>query len=292
MTKILVTGATGRLGRKTLEFLLDRVPASQIAALARDPQKLNDLAERGVNVRQGDYLDQASLERAFAGVERLLFVSTVMFTDVMAQHRNIIAAAKIAGVKHIVYTAIQRREGSGVTISQVSKMDADTEAALADIDAEVTIVRNSMYMDYFPVVLGPEALRHIRVPSRDTPAAFVTISDLAKANAVILSSDGHGGRTYTLNSGVAVSMTGIGQILSGVTGQPVPFNDISVAEFVAERVAGGLPQPYAEFMSEWFQAIAGGNFAETSDDLAQILGHPPMTPAEFLPIFYAEIAKA
>lgn len=288
MAKILVTGATGALGRQTLEFLLSRVPASDVAALARDPQKLDDLAQRGVDVRRGDYLDQTSLERAFAGIERLMFISTVMFTDVMAQHRNIIAAAQAAGVKHIVYTAIQRREGSDYKISQVSDMDAQTEAALAEVNAEVTIVRNAMYMDMMPFALGSEALKSLRVPTGDTPAAFVTRRDLGEANAIILTTDGHGGRTYTFSGGVAVTMADIAKILSGVAGQPVQFEDVSVNEYIAERVAAGLPEPFAAFLSNWFQAIAAGEFADVSGDLAQVLGRQPVTPQEFLPTVFQE----
>jgi NAD(P)H dehydrogenase (quinone) len=288
MAKILVTGATGALGRQTLEFLLSRVPASDVAALARDPQKLEDLAQRGVDVRRGDYLDQASLERAFAGIDRLMFISTVMFTDVMAQHRNIIAAAQAAGVKHIVYTAIQRREGSDFKISQVSDMDAQTEAALAAVNVDVTIVRNAMYMDMLPSILCVDASKRIRVPTCDTPAAFVSRRDLGEANAVILTTEGHGGRTYTFSGGVAVSMTDIAKILSTAPGQPVQFEDVSVDEFVTERVAAGLPEPVAVFLSNWFQAIAVGEFADVSGDLAQVLGRPPVTPQEFLPTAFLE----
>ncbi len=157
MAKILVTGATGGLGSQTLDALLDRAPASDIAALARDPQKLAELARRGVDVRQVDYFDRASLEKAFDGIERLMFISTVMFTDVVEQHRNIIDAAAAAGVKRIVYSAIQRSEGSAFKIPQVTDLDGYTEAALAKVDAETTVLRNAIYMESLPAAAWPRS---------------------------------------------------------------------------------------------------------------------------------------
>jgi NAD(P)H dehydrogenase (quinone) len=110
--RILVTGASGGLGRQVMEFLLDRVPAGLVAALTRNPGSLADLAGRGVSVRVGDYFDPASLEQAFQGVQKLLLVSAMAFTDAKTAHRNVISAAKIAGVRHVHYTAIQRHPGS------------------------------------------------------------------------------------------------------------------------------------------------------------------------------------
>jgi NAD(P)H dehydrogenase (quinone) len=116
MSKYLVTGATGRLGSQVVEFLLQRVPANQIVALTREGKKLQHLSERGIEVREGDYHDPRLLEQAFKGVERLLLVSALAFTDVVAQHSNVIEAAKQSGVRHIIYTAIQRVEGGAFEI--------------------------------------------------------------------------------------------------------------------------------------------------------------------------------
>jgi NAD(P)H dehydrogenase (quinone) len=117
MKRILVTGATGHLGRGIVEHLLKLKPSSEIAVLARDPAKAVDLSAKGVEVRRGDYFDLESLKRAFAGVGKLMFVSTVTFTDGLTQHRNVVAAAKAAGVEHVHYTSIQHREGSNFVIS-------------------------------------------------------------------------------------------------------------------------------------------------------------------------------
>jgi NAD(P)H dehydrogenase (quinone) len=111
MPAILVMGATGGLGGQVVEFLLRRVCAENIVALACDPAKLQSFAERGVKIRGGDYSDTDSLERTISRVEKLLLVSARAFTDAAAQHANVIEAAKRAGVRHLHYTAIQQSEG-------------------------------------------------------------------------------------------------------------------------------------------------------------------------------------
>jgi len=283
VTKILVTGSTGGLGRQTIEFLLKRVPAMQVAALARDPARLADLAARGVDVRQGDYFDQASLTTAFRGIDRLFFISAPSFTDMVTQHRNIIAAAMAAGVPHIVYTGIQRREGSGTIIDQVTSTEAATEDLLASSGAKITILRNATYMDALPFLLGPNALTEIRLPAAQGAAAFVSRRDLAEASAVVLTTAGHSGKTYS----IAVTMDDIAALLSPIAGLPVRYTDLPVATFIAERTATGLPEPVSVFLSSWMQAIAAGEFAQISGDLEHLTGHPAITPAEMLPSLFA-----
>ena len=287
MTQILVTGATGALGRQTLNFLLQCISPEQIAALARDPAKLADLAARGVDVRQGDYHDRASLEAAFKGIDRLFFISAPSFTNMVEQHRNIVAAATAAGVPHIVYTGIQRREGSGFVMDQVTATENATEEMLAASGAGITVLRNATYMDALPFLLGPKALNEIRVPAGKGASAFVARRDLGEASAVVLSTEGHIGKTYTLTGGVAVTMDEIAAILSQIAGHTVRYTDVSVATFIEERVAAGLPEPVGVFLASWMQAIAAGEFATVSGDLERLIGHPAVTPAALLPTLFA-----
>lgn len=287
MTKILVTGATGGLGRQTLDFLLQRVPPVRIAALARDPVKLADLAARGVDVRQGDYHDRASLKAAFQGIDRLFFISAPSFTNMVEQHRNIVAGAMAAGVQHIVYTGIQRREGSGFVMDQVTATENATEEMLAASGAGITVLRNATYMDALPFLLGPKALNEIRVPAGKGASAFVARRDLGEASAVVLSTEGHMGKTYTLSGGVAVTMDEIAAILSQIAGRTIRYTDVSVATFIKERVAAGLPEPVGVFLASWMQAIAAGEFATVSSDLERLIGHPAVTPAALLPTLFA-----
>lgn len=285
--KVLVTGATGGLGRQTLEFLLERIPASQIAALARDPNKLNDFSARGVEVRQGDYFEQASLEAAFQGIGRLFFISAPSFTDMLKQHYNIVTAAMAAKIPHIVYTGIQRREDSDVVIDQVTATENATEAMLAASGAEITILRNATYMEALPFLLGSTAMTEIRVPAGQGAAAFATRRDLAEASAVVLTTEGHGGKTYTLSGGIAVTMDDIAGILSVIADRPIPYTNVQRETFIAERTAAGLPEPVSAFLASWMQAIACGDFAAVSGDLELLIGHPAATPSEMLPTLFA-----
>src|SRR5680860_838392 len=107
---ILVTGASGQLGKLVVENLLQRVPSGQVAGLVRDESKVTDLKAKGVDIRVGDYHDPASLESAFEGVDKLLFISSADFNDRLRQHKNVIDAAKKAGVKHVFYTGVKMKD--------------------------------------------------------------------------------------------------------------------------------------------------------------------------------------
>jgi NAD(P)H dehydrogenase (quinone) len=288
MNKILVTGATGHLGRETLEFLLKQVPASQLVALARDPAKLADLAERGVDVRAGDYFDPESLSRAFEGIDKVLLVSAVAFTDRITQHRNVIAAAKAAGVKQLVYTSIQRKAGSSFSISMVTESDKATEQAIKDSGIAYTILRNTLYLDAVPLILGNAVLDEgVRVPGGSGQAPLAVRSELAEANALVLTQAVHENKTYTLGASETFSFADVAAVLSEIKARPLPYADITVQQFIDEKVAGGFPAPAAVFLAEWIQAVAVGEFTEVTGDLERLIGRKPTGYREFLQASYA-----
>ena len=279
---VMVTGASGALGRQVVEFLLERLPPDRVAALARRPESLDDLARRGVSVRGGDYHDPERLEPAFHGVDKLLLVSATAFTDAQAAHRGVIHAARAAGVRHLHYTAIQRRPGSSFTIAQVTDWDADAEKELAGSGLAATVLRNTMYLDSVDDLIGdlsPD--RVIRVPAGHARAALATRRDIAAATAAVLATDGHEGRTYTLAGTSAVSLDHIAAALGEVTGAPVTYRDTPVESYVSARVQAGMPEPVARFTADWFQAIAAGEFAAPGD-IEALTGRPPTPLAAFL----------
>ena len=280
MSKLLVTGATGGLGSHVVEFLLRRVPAVNIVALARDPTKLRAIAEKGVEVRAGDYFDVASLERAFSGVEKLLLVSAPAFTDAMTQHANVIEASKRTGVRHLHYVSLQRAEGSTVEIPRVTQWEQETETLLKTSALAVTILRNTMYFDTLPFGKNVTDIG-IRVPAGHGLAAFASRRDLAEGAAAILSGDGHEGKMYTLGGGEAVGMADIAAAMSEATGRALDYRDVSVAKFVEARIKEGFPPPVATFFAAWFQAIAAGEFSEVTGDLERIIGRRPQTAHDF-----------
>lgn len=291
MNKILVTGASGGLGRGIVENLLLRMPSSRIAVLARDPAKVDDFRKKGVEVRVGDYADTASLNAAFQDIEKLMFVSTTAFSDALTQHRNVIAAAKRAGVGHVHYTGIQRPAESTYVISQVSEWEKETEKALAESGLAVTLLRNTMYFDALPFMLGPNIHREgVRAPAGSRKAALAARSDLAEGAAVVLAGGNHQGKTYNFGGSEALSMAEIAAVLSGVFGRSLPYLDLPADEFVAARIDEGAPAVAASFFAEWFGAIAAGEFAEVSGDLETMLGRPPLTAAQVFPLLFANAA--
>jgi NAD(P)H dehydrogenase (quinone) len=279
---IMVTGASGHLGRQVLEFLLDRVPASRVAALARQPAALAGFAQSGVTVRYGDYRDPGSLEPAFRDVDKLLLVSATAFTDVKTAHRNVVQAAKAAGVGHLHYTAIQRRPGSRFVIPQVTEWDEYTEKELQASGLDVTVLRNSQYLDSLDDLIGDLAPdRVIRVPAGHAVTAQATRRDIAEATAAVLATSGHAGHSYTLAGSRAVSLADITAILAEVTGSPVTYQDTPVEDYVSDRVRAGMPETAARFTAAWFQAIAAGEFASPGD-IERLTGRPPTPVRAFL----------
>jgi len=283
MSKILVTGASGRLGRLTLEHLLERRPATELVGLARDPEKAADLAAQGIEIRTGDYFDYDSLTRAFADVEKLLLVPTHAFTDRATQHANVIAAAEEAGVRHLVYTPIIRRAGSEHELPHVTEPDAFTLQTLEASGLRTTILGHPPYIENFRDYIGDAAFESgVRVPAGDGKAAAASRADLAEAQAVVLTDPGHEGKAYALHGAPAVSFSDVAEILSEIRGAAVPYIPLSDEEYRAQLAAGGLPGPVAEFVLSWIDAINRGEWDDQPGDLERLLGRRPTTSAELL----------
>ncbi|WP_341963622.1 SDR family oxidoreductase [Pseudomonas sp. RC10] len=287
MSKILVTGATGALGGLTVQALLHRVSADRVVALVRDGSRVAHLRDQGVEVRQGDYQDRASLLSAFQGIDALLLVSAVAFTDRLAQHVNVIEAAKAAGVRHVVYTSIQRKPGSSFNIDGVTESDIATEQALKDSGLNYTILRNGLYFEALGFLLGEDVLsKGVHVVEGEGKGALVTRGDLAEANAVVLTQAGHENAIYTLGASEAVSFREIATELSALHDEPVVYSPVSADQFVADLIDAGLPPAVAEFQAQWEMAVAHGEFAEVSGDLERLIGRKPVGYREYLRAAY------
>ncbi|TCU18251.1 SDR family oxidoreductase [Rhizobium sullae] len=283
MGKILVTAASGYLGRKTLQHLLKRRPASDLIGLARDPQKAADLAAQGIEIRKGDYFDYDSLLNAFADVEKLMLISCAPFTDRNTQHYNAITAARQAGVKHVAYTAIIRREGSNFNLSECTAPDIFAEQTLKASGLTYTIVRQPAFLETFQFQFGDKVYeKGLRVPAGDSKQAPASREDIAEAQAVVLTEEGHDNKTYSLTGEPAVSYAEIAQILSDARGVPVPLIPVTDEEYMANYAAEGLPEPYAAFALEWVHAANLGEWGDLTGDLERLIGHKPLTTAEYL----------
>ncbi|TFB28494.1 NAD-dependent epimerase/dehydratase family protein [Pedobacter alluvionis] len=282
--KVLVTGVTGSIGKATVEQLLKKgIPASQIIGLSRKKEQIKDLAAKGIEVRFGDYLDYDSLLRAFEGIDKVMLTSAVAFTDRSTQHFNAITAARQAGVKHLVYMAIMRKEGSGRIMPEVTESDLFTEQVLKSSGIDYTIVYHPPFMDVLSLYFDPNPYENgIKVPASNGKMAPATRDELAEAHAIILSTPGHTNKTYSLGGSHLVSFAGIAKILAEIKGQAVPFTTITTAQYIDGIMANGVPRQVAEFITAWVTAIDEGEFEYQSGDLERLLGRKTKTYQAYL----------
>lgn len=282
-TKILVTGASGGIGRKTLLQLLVRRPARDLIGLARDPAKAADLSERGIEIRQGDYLDRASLARAFSGVDKLMLTSTHAFTDRNAAHGNAIDAAVEAGVKHVVFMPVHRKPGSTFTMKEITAEDAFTIQKLRASGLAYTLAEHPPFIDTLVGYLGPNPYETgIRITAGNGKLAPATRDDLAAAHAAILTGDGHENKTYTLTGGQAISFADLAAIFSEISGKPVPYIPVSRDEYVAHmKEVTHAPDFVVEFLCTWVDGMNAGEWQDVTADLETLIGRKPTTAADY-----------
>jgi NAD(P)H dehydrogenase (quinone) len=262
---IVITGVTGILGRVIVEDLLGRVPASELAALVRDPAKAADLAERGIDVRRGDYDDPESLRAAFDGADVLMFVSSPDITPGARprHHGNVIDAAKAAGVGRIVYTsAVGAQDGQGFLADHTV-----TEGLLRDSGVPHTVLRNTFYMSVMvnPGLRDVVEAGELRAADGGQPVNFATIRDLGVAAAETVAGDGHEGAVYELR-GPLWTLADLARTAGEVAGTPVEYKAVPVEEIGPSGFVHAL--------------IASGLFSEPSDDLEKLLGRPSTTMPE------------
>jgi NAD(P)H dehydrogenase (quinone) len=282
--RILVTGVTGLIGKATVEHLLKKgIPANQIIGLSRKKEPIEDLAAKGVEVRFGDYFDYDSLLRAFEGIDKLMLTSTVAFTDRSTQHFNAITAARQAGVKHVVYMAIMRKEGSGRSMPEITESDLFTEQVLKSSGLAYTIVYHPPFTDVLSLYFDPNPYENgIKIPANNGKMAPATRDELAEAHAEILSTPGHENKTYSLGGSDAVSFADIAKILAEVKSQPVHFTSITAEEYIDGIVSKGVPRHVAEFITSWVIAIDEGEFDHQSGDIERLLGRKTKTFRAFM----------
>ena len=159
MSKILITGATGYYGKATVDFLLNEIIPDKISVLVRHENKATDLREKGVNIIVADYDDYASLVNAFKGIDKLLFVSGNDLVNRNRQHENVVKAAKEADVKTIIYTSFERKnETENSQIAAIADTHLKTEKWLADSGIPYTLLKNNVYMDVIPMLIGEKIL--------------------------------------------------------------------------------------------------------------------------------------
>ncbi|EPX78429.1 SDR family oxidoreductase [Salipiger mucosus] len=274
MTTCMVTGASGQLGALVIDALLARVPAGQVRALVRREEAAAPLREKGVDVRIADYGDSAALESAFSGVDRLLLISSSEVGQRAAQHANVIAAAKAAGVGFIAYTSILRAESSPLTV--LPGEHRETEAALAASGLPYALLRNGWYTENYTgqagMILGQGGMIGAAGDGRISSAPR---ADYAEAAARVLSGDlPASGTVFELAGDESFTLAEFAAALSELSGQEIGYTDMSPGDFEAALAGAGLPAPVAGMLADSEAGAAKGGLHSEDRTLSQLLGRP------------------
>lgn len=292
MSKILITGATGHLGKETISFLLQKgIAAGQISALVRDENKATDLKEKGVNLIVGDYENYASLVTAFTGIDKLLFVSSSDVPNRTPQHKNVVQAATEAGVKHVIYTsALSNVPIEKSVIAFVAEAHTKTEQWLAESGLSYTLLRNNLYMDLVPQFIGDKVVETgtVYLPAGNGKTAFVTRVEMAEAAAVVLTTEGHEGKTYNITNLEAYTYQDVADNLTEITGKKISYVSPTVEEFTQTLKNAGVPEEMIGGFTAFALAQAQDEFNVTGDDLVGLLGRKPTTLRDFLTAIYGK----
>lgn len=264
---IAITGATGQLGRIVVRQLQQRVAAGDIVALARNPRKAADL---GVATRVADYAAPATLDAALAGIDTLLLISSSEIGQRAAQHANVIAAARRAGVGRVVYTSLLHAERSPLSLAGEH---VETEHALKASGLAWTILRNGWYTENYtgaiPSALAGGAFIGSAGDGRISSAAR---EDYAEAAVVALTTAGQAGKTYELAGDEAWTLADLAREVSRQTGRDLPWRNLPEAEYAAALIGSGLPTGIAAAIASWDTGAGQGALYEPNRLLSQLIG--------------------
>ncbi|GGU67392.1 SDR family oxidoreductase [Lentzea flava] len=269
---IVVTGATGHLGRLVVEALVQKVPADQVVAAVRNPEKAAGLAALGVQVRTADYDQPSTLTEAFAGADKVLLVSGSEVGRRVAQHTAAVQAAKAAGVTHLIYTSILRADTSTIGLASEHKA---TEDVVRDSGIPFTFLRNSWYTEnYEQAVAQAVATGAVLGSAGEGKAGGVPREDYAGAAVEVLIGTGHENKVYELAADEAWSYTDLAEAIARISGKPVSYQDVPAEQHRSILVGAGLPEFVADMLVDADRAIAAGELASDSGDLRALLGRP------------------
>jgi NAD(P)H dehydrogenase (quinone) len=270
---IVVTGATGQLGRLVVRHLLDLVPADQIAVVVRNPARATHPAEHGIEVRAADHDAPESLAGAFHAGDRILLISGNQFGQRLAQHNAVIEAAKNADVALLAYTSIL---GGPATRFVVADDHHATELAIEKSGLPFTFLRNGWYTENYtgqlPTVLAHGAV--IGTAEAESRLATATRDDYAAAAATVLAGEGHECMTYELSGDRAWSLREYTAEVSRHAGKNITYQQVSAAEYRQRLSSIGLPEAMLSVFVETEDAIARGELATVTGDLSRLIGRP------------------
>jgi len=267
---IVVTGATGQLGRLVIQNLLQTVPAGNIVALARNPDKAADLAALGVQVRQADYTQAATLDSALAGAQKLLLISSSEVGQRVAQHRAVIDAAVRARVALVAYTSLLQADTSVLGLALEHK---ETEAMLKASGLPFVLLRNGWYTENYAGSV-PAALAHGAVigSAGEGRIASAARADYAAAAAAVLTGADQAGRVYELAGDTAYTLAEFAAEIARQSGKPVVYKNLPEADYQAALVGFGLPLPLAVMLADSDIGASNGGLFHGGRQLSALIG--------------------
>jgi NAD(P)H dehydrogenase (quinone) len=267
--KIGVTGATGQLGRLVIKSLKQKVAVETIVALVRTPSKAADL---GIEARVFDYTQAETLVSSLQGIDKLLLISGNEIGQRLPQHKAVIAAAKQAGVKQIVYTSILHANSSPLSLA-VEHLG--TEVALKESGVTYTILRNGWYTEnYTGSAKGAIGAGAFIGNAGDGKIASAARVDYAEAAAVVLAGEGHENKTYELAGDEAYTLTELAAEISRQSEKNIPYNNLSEAEYAGILKSFGLPDGLAEMLADSDTGASKGGLFDDSGVLSTLIGRP------------------
>ncbi|MDR5019150.1 SDR family oxidoreductase [Yersinia rochesterensis] len=269
---IAVTGATGQLGRLVINALLKKVPASEIIAAVRSPEKASDLAALGVQVLKADYSQPATLEAAFQGIDKLLLISSSEVGQRIAQHTAVINAAKKAGVKLLAYTSLLHADKSTLGLGEEHRA---TEELLRDSGLPVVLLRNGWYTENYAASIAP-ALAHGAFIGAvaDGRIASAAREDYAEAAATVLTQENQAGKVYELAGDDSYTLAEFTAEIARQSGKPVVYKNLSETDFKQALIGAGLPDGFASLLADSDAGAAKGGLFDDSHTLSKLIGRP------------------
>jgi len=273
--KIAVTGSTGHLGQLVIADLKKRVSTGDIVALARTPEKA---AGFGVEVREFDYSKPENLPAALKGIDHLLLISSSEIGQRETHHRNVIEAAKKAGVKWIVYTSLLHADTS--TLNLAGEHLA-TEKALKESGIDYTLLRNGWYTEnYTGSISGALAAGAFVGSAGEGKISSAARIDFAEAAAVVVTDKSHKGKVYELAGDESYTLSDLAAEISSQTGKNIPYNNLPEAEYAKVLKNVGLPDMYADAIASWDIGASKGDLFDDSHQLSKLIGRKTTPMAE------------
>jgi NAD(P)H dehydrogenase (quinone) len=279
---IIVTGAAGHLGRLVAEQLLERVPPERLVLVSHRPEALRELRDRGVDVRYGDFDDPASLPDAIAGGHRMLLISTDAIGRRLPQHRAAIEAAATAGVGHVVFTSIVN-PGPGNPLGAYAREQGETEEILHRSPMAWTVLRFGSFAE-LQLPPAATAVQNRRLVLNFGAGRMAPISrrDCAEAAVIVLTTDGHAGKTYEITGAETFTASDLADLYAELSGTPMKLLSLSDAMLTSALVGLGTPLHNAQNITAFGRGVRQGYFDVVDPAFERLTGHPPVALRDVL----------